>query len=168
VSKSWDVHVRQLGDEQLAPSRLAASLAAAVQESQIRVNESSRTPQYRHYQIERYILRDARERALCGPRRDPTKMLDLQYRLPTNDTLAAPYANTYTRQAICMLTMWEELCQKVCNPLSSLVSATSYGGGCIFLYLLLRVPIRSCTSVFKLSFLLELTSIIGIPFIGIR
>jgi hypothetical protein len=114
--KIWDVDVKQLGDEQLAPSRLAASLAAAVQESQFRVNESSRTPQYRHYQIEIYIFRNARKRALYGPRRDPTKMLDLQYRLPTNDTLKAPYANTYTRQAICMLTMWEELCQKVCNP----------------------------------------------------
>jgi hypothetical protein len=40
-------------------------------------------------------------------------MLDLQYRLPKNNPLTTPYADTYTRQAICMLTMWEELCQKV-------------------------------------------------------
>jgi hypothetical protein len=40
-------------------------------------------------------------------------MFDLQHRLPTNNPLTTPYVNTYTRQAICMLTMWEELCQEV-------------------------------------------------------
>jgi hypothetical protein len=55
-------------------------------------------------------------------------MLDLQYRLSKNDTFTTPYVDTYSRQAICMLTMREELCQKVRNPSSHLlISPTSRG-----------------------------------------
>lgn len=61
-------------------------------------------------------------------------MLDLQYRLPKDNTLTTPYVDTYTRQAFCMLTMRKELCQKVRHFSSHLfVSPSFFSGGCICL-----------------------------------
>lgn len=49
-------------------------------------------------------------------------MLDLQCRLPEINTLTTPHADTYSRQAIRVFTMWQELCQKVRILAPSLIS----------------------------------------------